>query len=126
MVLYGVWQPQSGRRSKTANARMVVVPLTYGMRVVSVRWIEKLEKFRLFGGDSASRPGVSADEIEHDTCYSGNTIRPRLVELRRLGSIKKTTATRPTRSGRKAVVWVAVCRSCISWLERSIRVASET
>jgi hypothetical protein len=52
--------------------------------------------------------GATADEIEQGTAYSGNTIRPRLVELRRMGIAEKTDATRPTRSGRKAAVWMAV------------------
>jgi hypothetical protein len=57
---------------------------------------------------SRDAAGATADEIEHDTCYTGNTIRPRLVELKRLGSVQKTAETRPTRSGRKATVWIAV------------------
>jgi hypothetical protein len=52
--------------------------------------------------------GATADEIEQATSYSGNTIRPRLVELKRIGSIEKSDATRPTRSGRKAAVWVVM------------------
>ena len=57
---------------------------------------------------SRDAAGATADEIEHDTCYSGNTIRPRLVELKRLGSVQKTSATRSTRSGRIAGVGMAI------------------
>jgi hypothetical protein len=55
---------------------------------------------------SRGMEGATADEIEKGTAYSGNTIRPRLVELRRMGSVRKTDATRPTLSGRRAAVWV--------------------
>jgi hypothetical protein len=57
---------------------------------------------------SRGMEGATADEIERGTSYSGNTIRPRLVELRRLGSVEKTDATRPTRSGRRSAVWMAL------------------
>lgn len=55
---------------------------------------------------SRDAAGATADEIEQDTCYSGYTIRPRLVELERLGRARKTSATRPARTDRKAVVWM--------------------
>jgi DNA-binding IclR family transcriptional regulator len=57
---------------------------------------------------SRGEEGATADEIEQSSGIAGNTIRPRLIELKRLGLVQQTSATRPTRSGRKAVVWRAV------------------
>jgi predicted ArsR family transcriptional regulator len=52
--------------------------------------------------------GATAEEIEVGLELSGNTVRPRLVELRELGAVVKTDSKRKTRSGRQAVVYVAV------------------
>lgn len=49
--------------------------------------------------------GATADEIETDLGMIGNTVRPRLVELRAKGRVGDSGRTRETRSGRKAVVW---------------------
>lgn len=57
---------------------------------------------------SAGDDGVTCHEIEHDLHLGGNTVRPRLVELERLGLVKKSAATRRTPSGRRARVYVAV------------------
>ncbi len=51
--------------------------------------------------------GATADEIEMMLEIAGNTVRPRLVELRQLGSIRDSGRTRKTRSGRSAIIWVA-------------------
>jgi hypothetical protein len=56
---------------------------------------------------SRGAEGATADEIEQDTVYSGNTIRPCLRELEELDRAAKTDMIRPTRSGRRAIVWVA-------------------
>lgn len=54
----------------------------------------------------ASRPnGATAQEIEAGTGIAGNTVRPRLVELREGGSVRDSGRTRKTASGRSAVVW---------------------
>lgn len=50
--------------------------------------------------------GATADEIEQMLEIAGNTVRPRLVELRHLGLIKDSFQTRKTRSGRQATIWV--------------------
>ena len=49
--------------------------------------------------------GATAQEIEAGTGLPGNTVRPRLVELREHGAINDAGDTRKTLSGRKAVVW---------------------
>ena len=51
------------------------------------------------------RMGLTAEQIEMQTGLSGNTVRPRLVELRRKGLVVKTDERRATMSGRKAAVW---------------------
>lgn len=51
--------------------------------------------------------GATCDEIEAGTSLRGNTIRPRLLELELVKRIVRTTRTRPTRSGRQALVWCA-------------------
>lgn len=51
--------------------------------------------------------GATADELEVGLGLSGNTIRPRLVELRERGFVVDSGATRPTRAGRRAVVYLA-------------------
>lgn len=49
--------------------------------------------------------GLTADEIEVLTAISGNTVRPRLVEMSTLGWVRKTDLERRTRAGRDAAVW---------------------
>lgn len=71
-------------RGKTGQIRQQILDL-----IVSRRWV-----------------GVTADQIEQETEIGGNTVRPRLVELRELGLIKDSGHVRKTRSGRSAVVWV--------------------
>jgi len=54
----------------------------------------------------AGETGLTAQELEPLTGYRGDTIRPRLVELRAEGRIMPAPQTRPTPSGRQAAVWV--------------------
>jgi hypothetical protein len=55
-----------------------------------------------------SRDGLAAFEIERVAGLSGNTVRPRLVELRatKRPLIKDSGRTRNTDSGRPAIVWI--------------------
>lgn len=57
---------------------------------------------------SRGQAGATADEIEKHLNIPGNTVRPRLVELREDFRIERAPTTRPTRAGRQAVVWVAI------------------
>ncbi len=50
--------------------------------------------------------GMTADEVEFGMAMSGDTVRPRLIELRREGRIYKSDTTRPTRKGQQAVVYM--------------------
>ena len=49
--------------------------------------------------------GATAQEIEKATGLPGNTVRPRLVELRENGCVRDSGRKRKTDSGRLAVVW---------------------
>lgn len=59
------------------------------------------------------KAGATREEIEDGTGIKGSTCRPRCLELMKAGRITETQETRWTRSGRKAVVLVAV-----EWKER--------
>lgn len=48
---------------------------------------------------------LTSQEIEDRTGLEGNTVRPRLVELRAFGRVRDSGRTRLTRSGREAVLW---------------------
>ena len=50
---------------------------------------------------------ISEEWLEHDLGYSGNTIRPRIVELARAGIIVKAEKKGRTRSGRECWEWLA-------------------
>jgi hypothetical protein len=51
--------------------------------------------------------GATAEEIEIATGIAGNTVRPRLLLMKKAGLVVPTTSTRPTRAGRQAAVWIA-------------------
>lgn len=53
------------------------------------------------------REGATDDEIQVALDMNPSTQRPRRVELWEAGLVERTSATRPTRSGRRATVWVA-------------------
>lgn len=68
-------------------------------KIGSMRW-RVLEAIRQSTG------GLSAEQIEHAAGLSGNTVRPRLVELREAGLIFDSGAKIKTTSGKEAVVWI--------------------
>ena len=51
---------------------------------------------------------LTAEQLADHTGLSGDSIRPRLVELRREERVVDTGQRRRTRAGRFAVVWAAV------------------
>lgn len=51
---------------------------------------------------------VSDERIEELTCLNPNTARPRRVELEREGFIADHLFRGTTRSGRPAILWVAI------------------
>jgi predicted transcriptional regulator len=50
--------------------------------------------------------GLTDLEIEAQTGLGGSTVRPRRVELVRLGLVHDSGRTRKTKSGREATVWI--------------------
>ena len=56
--------------------------------------------------ERAGDDGLTAEEIEGLTRLGGNTVRPRLCELREAKRIVQTDRTRKTRSGRNAHIYV--------------------
>lgn len=59
--------------------------------------------------------GATDAEVQEALGMAGNTQRPRRQELETMKLIRKSNKTRPTPSGRQAVVWVvcpdALCRT---------------
>ncbi len=51
-------------------------------------------------------PGLTDEEIQDRLGLTGNTQRPRRMELLKTGVVKDSGRTRKTKSGREAVVWV--------------------
>ena len=56
---------------------------------------------------AAGETGLTTDEAEMISTRPHQTVSPRINELARLGVIKDSGIRRTTRSGRKAVVYVA-------------------
>lgn len=56
---------------------------------------------------AAGMDGLTDEEIQERLNMVGNTARPRRRELQLAGRVRDSGKTRPTRRGRKAVVWVA-------------------
>lgn len=54
------------------------------------------------------RGPMTEQEIEIATGFGGNTVRPRLVELRHAGKVRDSGYTGKTASGRDAVKWEAI------------------
>jgi len=52
--------------------------------------------------------GATDNEIQRALLMSGNTERPRRIELLRMGCIMASGQTRPTSKGRQAAVWMYV------------------
>ena len=50
--------------------------------------------------------GATDEEIQFALSLGGNCERPRRRELQKGGRIKDSGRTRPTKSGRQAVVWI--------------------
>lgn len=87
--------PILGKAPTSRKAAADITP-----KVGSMRW-RVLEAIR------QSPDGLSAEQVEHAAGLSGNTVRPRLVELREAGLIADSGRKIKTQSGKEAVVWVA-------------------
>jgi hypothetical protein len=87
-------------------------PQTSHAAAESVRGLTATLRERVFRAvQAAGAEGLTADEIEVATSLGGNTVRPRIDELRKEGRIGRTEMQRPTRSGRNAFVYVALERT---------------
>lgn len=73
---------------------------------VSVRATAPAQRQQVYATLVATGP-LTAEELEDHLGLSGNSIRPRLVELRNQGDVIDTGQRRRTRAGRFAVVWAA-------------------
>ena len=56
--------------------------------------------------EQAGTEGMTDEEIQDATGLQGSCQRPRRVELVQRGLVRDSGNTRPTRSGRRAVVWI--------------------
>lgn len=90
-------RPPRQRHSATSEAAaMAIAPSAANLRRrILVRIIDAAEN------------GLTDHEIETATGLRGSTVRPRRRELQRAGLICDSGLTRPTDSGREAVVWVS-------------------
>lgn len=57
---------------------------------------------------AAHPEGATDDQMQEDLRMNPSTQRPRRIELERAGRIENFACSRPTRSGRQALVWHAV------------------
>lgn len=85
--------PHNGSETSKAAARSIA-PRMNPMRVSILAALIR-----------ADPQGLTADEIERCTGMTGNSIRPRLVEMETLTWVVRDGDTRETRSGRPASVW---------------------
>lgn len=68
--------------------------------------INRLQSGILTAFLAAGEEGFTTEEACSATFIAGNTMRPRLIELREKGLIVASGAERKTRSGRRATVWI--------------------
>jgi len=87
---------RTGQSSTSRAAAVEAVPLTGGKRREVYEFIRACEDF-----------GATDDEIQNALEMNPSTQRPRRVELVDQGLVRDSGATRQTRWGRPAVVWVA-------------------
>lgn len=91
-----LFQAPSVPVSTSEDAAIAIQPHLNGLRAKVLAFIEARGAF-----------GATADECEVGIPMGSNTVRPRLLELELVKRIVRTTRTRPTRSGRQAIVWCA-------------------
>ena len=87
---------RTGQSATSRVAAVEAVPLTGGKRREVYEFIRACEDF-----------GATDDEIQNALEMNPSTQRPRRVELVDQGLVRDSGATRQTRWGRAAVVWVA-------------------
>jgi hypothetical protein len=91
-------EPFSIRGSSTrVEAAKAIEPVAGRLRKVVLTWLVE-----------RGAQGGTDEEMQAALDMAANTQRPRRIELTAAGRVKDSGQTRPTRSGRKAVVWQAV------------------
>lgn len=65
----------------------------------------RLQQIVLDAIRNAGELGMCNHELEELLDLSGNTVRPRVVELRRAGLVERSEIYRKTPSGRMAIAW---------------------
>ena len=76
--------------------------------------VGRLEAVVLEAIREAGEHGATDDEVEIATGLAHQSVSPRRISLQRLGLVVQAidsegvNVTRPTRSGRKATVWIAI------------------
>ena len=85
--------PHNGTETSKAAARSIA-PRMNPMRMVILAALLRVDD-----------QGATADEIERRTGMTGNSVRPRLVEMETLMWVVRDGDTRETRSGRPASIW---------------------
>lgn len=97
--LFADWQPDAPfqHHSLTSEeAAAAILPRT-----------ETLRRAVLDAIRNAGDEGMTDEELQESLAMNPSTQRPRRIECVGLGLVKDSGRTRPTRSGRKATVWIA-------------------
>lgn len=90
--------PPAQSHSETSKAAAVqIAPVAGRLRQRVYEWLL-----------SRGEIGATDEEIQEALAMGGSTARPRRVELLEQHRIRDSGQKRPTRSGRAAVVWVAI------------------
>lgn len=96
--LFADWTPPSQAHSPTSQeAAEAIQPRAETLRRAVLDYLR-----------SRGEEGATDEETQEALAMSGSTQRPRRCELQEMGLVVDSGRTRPTRSGRAAVVWV-VC-----------------
>lgn len=96
--LFTDYAPPCQAHSPTSrDAAQAIEPRTETLRRAVLDYIRRC-------GDE----GATDEQVQDALAMSGSTQRPRRVELQEMGLVIDSGKTRPTKSGRKAVVWVPV------------------
>jgi len=90
------WRPPAQAHSETSQAAARAIdPYAVGLRAQVYFAIAR-----------AGADGLTDLEVEAKTGLAGSTVRPRRVELVRLGLVHDSGRTRKTKSGREATIWI--------------------
>ena len=99
LELYNPAPPAQVASPTSVEAAEKVLPQTARLRRLVLDWLTE-----------RGEAGGTDEEIQDGLGMNPSTQRPRRVELWRGGFVRDSGRTRQTRSGRRAVVWVATGR----------------